>query len=215
MLARAARRLLLWRLPSSDLRIVDTFYILAGFVVAVVVCLPILVVTTIGAYLVTLVLAAIGVNATVQGALILVLGFGGGLVLGFLVLVRISRRVPGSVRALVNDESGSESDGVAATQELTTLVAGPGAGLVVGLVVALTGSARRMSSAIRTLRTPYGRPWVDAAPAVERGSGADATTSAERLAAAAAKAPGGSSAPDETHPSPLSPDDRPTPHSGA
>jgi uncharacterized sodium:solute symporter family permease YidK len=69
------------------------------FLGAVVICVPILVVSMGAAYLLTLGLDALGVSDTIQGAVILLGGLAGGLVACFFALRFISRRLPTQMRA--------------------------------------------------------------------------------------------------------------------
>ena len=59
---------------------------------ALVVCVPILILTFLIAYGISMILAAIGVPGVIQGVVILVVGLGGGLILSFLALRWIIRR---------------------------------------------------------------------------------------------------------------------------
>jgi hypothetical protein len=99
--------------PGGLERLVRTANLLAdvrvalAIVVAVLVCFPILVLTTLGASVLSQVLAAIGLPPAAQGILILVVGLGGGLGIGFVVLLRILRRLPRRVRQIAFDPDES------------------------------------------------------------------------------------------------------------
>jgi hypothetical protein len=81
---------------------------------ALVVCIPILLLTLLGALAVSLVLSALGVPDAIGGFVVFVFGFGGGLVLAFLALLWISRRLPDPVRGFLYgaDEHARSISGV-------------------------------------------------------------------------------------------------------
>jgi hypothetical protein len=81
-------------IPIVAMRPADVVAIPLAVVVAIVVCFPILVVTMVGVAVVTEPLVAVGLPPAVQGILFLVVGLGGGLAIGFVVLLRILRRLP-------------------------------------------------------------------------------------------------------------------------
>ena len=89
-LVSVARWLLLWRPPHSQMRVIDSLYLLVGLVVAFVVCIPILTATMLIAWSIASIMGVLGVPQAAQGLVILFLGIGGGLAAGFDVLVRIS-----------------------------------------------------------------------------------------------------------------------------
>ena len=101
-LSAAARRLLLLPVVPTTGGFVRPIEIVAWpilIVAALFVCIPILIVTILAAVVVAALLAALGVPGAILAAVLLV-GFGGGLVLSFVALLRISRRLPSSIRAL-------------------------------------------------------------------------------------------------------------------
>jgi hypothetical protein len=100
-----AGRLLRMNVPSEDMRVVDLVVLPVAVIVAVVVAIPILVATTVAAYGVFSVLTAVGVAEATAGVVIPVLGFGGGLVVVAIVLLRISRRLPSAIRSLYEDDA--------------------------------------------------------------------------------------------------------------
>jgi hypothetical protein len=105
-----AGRLLRMNVPSEDMRVVDLVVLPVAVIVAVVVAIPILVATTVAAYGVFSVLTAVGVAEATAGVVIPVLGFGGGLVVVAIVLLRISRRLPSAIRSLVYEGDTEVSD---------------------------------------------------------------------------------------------------------
>ena len=100
--------------PGTDLRLIDMVVLPIGMVVAMVVCLPILLGCTALGAAVALALEAIGAPSAVA-AVPGLLGFGVGLVLSFVVLLRLYRRLPASIRALVtpddDEDRGTSLDG--------------------------------------------------------------------------------------------------------
>jgi hypothetical protein len=104
----AVRSLLLLPLPPNGTRIVDMI------VLALVVCLPILAMTLLGGAVVGLGLQAVGAPDALV-AIPGLAGLGSGLVLGFLVLLRVYMRVPAAIRSWVtpDDQDGDERGGLA------------------------------------------------------------------------------------------------------
>jgi hypothetical protein len=106
-LAAAARWLLLLRVvPTRDgfVRPVDLVILSAVLLVGFVVVVPILVATIAIAYAVGFLLHGLGAPDVIFGLVILVFGFGGACVLSFVALLRISRRLPAAIRAIVYEE---------------------------------------------------------------------------------------------------------------
>ncbi|HYC07323.1 MAG TPA: hypothetical protein VEG29_05310 [Candidatus Binatia bacterium] len=99
-LAVIGRTLLLLPILGSTHRVIDVLAVLVGFGVACVVGFPVIAVTSLVAYGVGSALGSVGLSAAGQGVLILVAGIGGGLVITFLILVRLLRFVPTPLREL-------------------------------------------------------------------------------------------------------------------
>src|SRR4026207_1064208 len=100
----ALRGLLLPRVPTTDTRLIDIVVIPIGGVVAFFVCIPILVVTTIAGWAVGRLRGGIGIPMAIAGLFGLA-GFVGGLALGFIVLLRLYRRLPAGIRSWVTPEN--------------------------------------------------------------------------------------------------------------
>ena len=111
-LAPAARSLLLFPIPtaSGSIRLVDMVVLPVAVVVAMIVCIPILTVTFVVAAGLGSLLESLGVPAGLAEGVTLVVGLGSGLVLGFLVMLRISRRLPASVRTFVYEEDAATAE---------------------------------------------------------------------------------------------------------
>jgi hypothetical protein len=103
-----AGRLLRLPVPLEDMRVVDLVVWPVAFFIAIVVAIPILISTTVAAYGLFNVLKAAGVAEGTASVLIPVLGFGGGLVVVAVVLLRISRRLPSAIRSLVYEDDAAE-----------------------------------------------------------------------------------------------------------
>lgn len=102
--------LLLRVLPTRAgfLRPIDLVILPVGAIVAFVVVVPILIATMASGYAVGFLLSELGAPDVVFSAVVLVIGVGGAVVLSFFVLLRISRRLPPSTRAVVFDEDEVE-----------------------------------------------------------------------------------------------------------
>jgi hypothetical protein len=103
-----ADRLLRLPVPSADMRVVDLVVLPVAALIAIVVAIPILIVTTVAAYGLFSGLTAVGVPQATASAVIPILGFGGGLVVVAVVLLRISRRLPAAIRSLVYEDDAEE-----------------------------------------------------------------------------------------------------------
>ena len=97
------RALLLTPIPTTTTRPIDMIILPVGIVVAVVVCLPILAGTLLAGAVVGLGLETLGAPGAVTAVPGLV-GLIGGLALGFIVLLRIYRRLPRRMRSWVIPE---------------------------------------------------------------------------------------------------------------
>jgi hypothetical protein len=102
-------------ITTTGVRVIDSIVLFVGVVVAVVVCIPILILTLAAAYVIAQVLSALGVPDAIGGVVIIVLGVGGGLVIGFFVLLRVSRGLPGRVRDILYEADQPEPDPVSET----------------------------------------------------------------------------------------------------
>jgi hypothetical protein len=98
----ALRSLLLIELPPHGTRPIDIVVLFIGIPIALVVCLPILVVTVIAALPLGFLLDEVGAPEVIRAAYGLG-AFGVGLMLCFLVLRRLYRRVPPLVRRLISE----------------------------------------------------------------------------------------------------------------
>ena len=100
---RAVRWLLLAPLTPEGARIIDIVILPIGAVVAFLVCIPIWILTILAAAAVGSALVALGAPEGVRD-FVAVAGIGGGLVLSFVALLRIYRRVPAGIRSWVTPE---------------------------------------------------------------------------------------------------------------
>jgi len=103
------RRLLLTPLTETGVRIIDVVILPIGAVVAFFVCIPILIVTTLLGAVIGVALNGLGVPQTVSG-LVGLAGFVGGLALGFVVLVRLYRRLPTRIRSWVTPKDAEPGE---------------------------------------------------------------------------------------------------------
>jgi hypothetical protein len=99
----AVRGLLLVPLTPEGARIIDIVILPIGAIVAFVVCIPIWVLSILAAAVVGSALVALGAPEEVRDTLGAV-GIVGGLVLSFVALVRIYRRVPAGIRSWVTPD---------------------------------------------------------------------------------------------------------------
>lgn len=107
-LARTAiRRLLALPVNDQGITVSGTLALFIAMPVALVICLPILVVTTIVGVAAATLLSALGIPQSASG-LLGFLGFIAGLALSFLVLVRLYRRLPTAIRAWIAREDEVE-----------------------------------------------------------------------------------------------------------
>lgn len=111
----AIRRLLLLPLTPDGVRIVDIVVLPVGAVVALFVCIPILIGAALAVVALGALLSAIGAPDAIRGLAGIVL-FGGALVLCFVVLLRLYRRLPVGIRSWVtpadeDDDRGSPALG--------------------------------------------------------------------------------------------------------
>jgi hypothetical protein len=81
-----------------------TIALLVLIPVTMLICLPILFGSMMLVVLLTMPLVAVGLDPNIQGAAVLLFGFGGGLVLSFAVMVFLYRRTPGRLRRLLEDD---------------------------------------------------------------------------------------------------------------
>jgi hypothetical protein len=100
-----ADQLLRMPVPLTEVRVVDLVVLLVAAIVAIVVAIPILVATTVAAYGLFSVLKLVGVAEATASVVIPILGFGGGLVVVAIVLLRIARRLPSAIRSLYEDDT--------------------------------------------------------------------------------------------------------------
>ena len=99
----AIRGLLLVPLTPEGARIIDIVILPIGAFVAFVVCIPIWVLSILAAAVVGSGLVAVGAPEEVRDVIGIV-GIGGGIVLSFVALVRIYRRVPAGIRSWVTPD---------------------------------------------------------------------------------------------------------------
>jgi hypothetical protein len=101
------RRLLSVPITPEGTRIIDILAIFVGIPLAIVVCIPILIVTFVAAAGVGLLLGELGASDQVRG-LVGILGLVGGLALCFLALLAIYRRLPAAMRGWIDSEVEEE-----------------------------------------------------------------------------------------------------------
>jgi hypothetical protein len=99
-LRRAVRWLVLLPLPPHGTRLMDIVILPIGIAIALLVSIPILVIWAIFVLLLGTVLTPLGVSPSVMGYLAIAL-FVVALAVCFVVLLRVFRRLPGSLRRLV------------------------------------------------------------------------------------------------------------------
>ena len=106
------RRMLLTPVPFAltGARVVDLVILPVGAVVAFFVCIPILILTTIVGAAIGVALDGLGVPQGISGLFGLG-GFIGGLALGFVVLLRLYRRLPAALRSWVTPTTVASDPG--------------------------------------------------------------------------------------------------------
>lgn len=107
----AIRRLLLLPLPPNGVRIIDIVILPVGAVVALLVCIPILIGSALAVVAVGALLSAVGAPEAIRGLAGIVL-FGGALVLCFVVLLRLYRRLPVGIRSWITPADEDDDQGI-------------------------------------------------------------------------------------------------------
>ena len=105
----AVRALLLVPLSPEGARIIDIVILPIGAFVAFFVCIPIWILTILAGAAVGSVLAALGAPEGIRSVFTF-LGIGGGIVLSFVALLRIYRRLPAGIRGWVTPDDDDTPD---------------------------------------------------------------------------------------------------------